>query len=62
MLYVLYVLYALYMLYGYTRACDHAWTLYGRSYSAYMHNSIQPHIQRAAHLRCEEVCVNLDTR
>ena len=37
------------------------YALYGRPYSAYMQNSIQPHIQRAAHLRCEEGCEDLET-
>ena len=30
----LYVLYALYTLYASVWVCDHAWPLYGRSYSA----------------------------
>ena len=60
-MYGMYAMYAMYALYAHTLAWDKAWTLYGRPYIAYMQNSIQPHIQRAAHLRCEEACEDLDT-
>ena len=55
----LYVLYALYALYGRGTTCGSC--MGAHTAHTYMHNSIQQNIQRAAHLRCEEVREDLDT-
>ena len=42
-------------MYGHTLAWDHAWTLYGRPYTAYMRFSVQHSIQRTPRRRSARV-------
>ena len=48
-------MYGLYGLYGHTLAWDHACTLYGRPYTAYMRFSVQHSIQRTPRRRSAAV-------